>query len=824
MVSDTAPRRVRGLWLRWSWRDLRSHWVAVVAIALVLAIGSGVWAGLGSTATWRRETNDASFAAVHMHDLRATLSPGTFTDAGTLTAAAAGIEHAEWIEGAVERLVVDTQVDATTASERILVAGRIVGMPFDAEPAVDSVWIRDGTAPTAAPDGGGADVVLEAKFADFYDLPVTGSVTLAGGTEVGYGGLGIAPEDFYVTGPEGTIFAQGELAILYLPLAEAQGLADQPGQVNDLVITLVDGAVRDVVELELSIAMDGLEGITATVANQDEDEAFRVLYEDIENDQQIWNAISALVLFAAALAASNLISRIVEAQRREIGIGMALGVDRWRLAIRPLLVGAQIAVLGVIAGLGVGYLVGNAMGDLLKSFLPLPEYRTPFQYGVYAQAAALGLIVPIVASAIPVWRAIRVEPIEAIRTGHLTAKSSRITDWSNHITLPGSTLTQMPLRNVLRTPRRTMLTAVGVGAAITALVAVMGMLDSFTATIDRGSDELTRGDPDRVIVQLDTFYPTDDGVVTAVAATPTVAMIDPGLRLPATAPGATPDEDIDVLVELVDLDAATWTPSISGAAADVPVSDGLLLARKAADDLGVEVGDAINLRHPVRDEQGGFRFAESEFTVTGIHGNPIRNFMYGDLALAERFGLTGLTNVVQAYPTDAADRGDLQYDIFELDGVTSSQAVARVSEVFDEALEQFVGFLAIAAVAVLILALLIAFNATRITVEERQREHATMRAYGLPVRSVIGVVIKESVLVGVVATAIGVGAGVVFLGWMLQSLAARTLPDLGIDLFLAPTTIAAALIVGVLAVSLAPLLLVRRLRRMSIPDTLRVME
>ena len=99
-----------------------------------------------------------------------------------------------------------------------------------------------------------------------------------------------------------------------------------------------------------------------------------------------------------------------------------------------------------------------------------------------------------------------------------------------------------------------------------------------------------------------------------------------------------------------------------------------------------------------------------------------------------------------------------------------------------------------------------------------------MRAYGLPVRSVIGVVIKESVLVGVVATAIGVGAGVVFLGWMLQSLAARTLPDLGIDLFLAPTTIAAALIVGVLAVSLAPLLLVRRLRRMSIPDTLRVME
>ncbi len=520
MVSGSSHQRVRALWLRWSWRDLRSHWVAVVAIALVLAIGSGVWAGLGSTSTWRRETNDASFAAVHMHDLRATLSPGTFTDAGTLAEATAGIEHAEWIDGAVERLVVDTQVDATTPSEKILVAGRIIGMPFDAEPPVDSVWVRDGSAPATGPETVGSDAVLEAKFADFYSLPPTGSVTVAGGNEVGYAGLGVAPEDFYVTGPEGTIFAQGELAILYLPLADAQGLADQPGQVNDLVLTLVDGADRDLVEQELGAAMDSLEGITATVANQDDDEAFRVLYEDIENDQQVWNAIAALVLFAAALAASNLIGRIVEAQRREIGIGMALGVDRWRLAIRPLLVGIQIAILGVIAGLGVGYLIGNAMGNLLESFLPLPEYRSPFQYGVYAQAAVLGMIVPIVASAIPVWRAVRVEPIEAIRTGHLAAKTSRLTDWSNRISLPGSTLTQMPLRNVLRTPRRTVLTAVGVGAAITALVAVLGMLDSFTNTIDEGSAELTRGDPDRVIVQLDTFYPADADVVTQLAATP----------------------------------------------------------------------------------------------------------------------------------------------------------------------------------------------------------------------------------------------------------------------------------------------------------------
>ena len=97
--------------------------------------------------------------------------------------------------------------------------------------------------------------------------------------------------------------------------------------VNDAVIVLVDGTDRDAVAAELTEAISGL-GASATVSSRDDADAVRVLYEDIDNDQRFWNALSALVLFAAALAAFNLINRIVEAQRREIGIGMALGVPR----------------------------------------------------------------------------------------------------------------------------------------------------------------------------------------------------------------------------------------------------------------------------------------------------------------------------------------------------------------------------------------------------------------------------------------------------------------------------------------------------------------
>jgi putative ABC transport system permease protein len=719
---------------------------------------------------------------------------------------------------------VDSQVDTGSLgmAESVLVPARLVGMTFGSAQPVDDIWIRDGTAPSADPADRSA--VLEAKFADQHDLPSAGTILVSGEREVTYTGLGVAPEDFFYEGPQGTIFAAGELAIVYLPLAAVQDISGHDGMVNDAVITLVDGADRDSVAAQLEAALSEL-GVGATVSTRDDADAVRVLYEDIDNDQRFWNALSALVLFAAALAAFNLINRIVEAQRREIGIGMALGVPRRQLAVRPMLIGVQVAVVGTIAGLAVGFLVGEAFANLLESFLPLPEHRTPFQYDIYLRAALLGIAIPILASAIPVWRALRVEPIEAIRTGHLAAKSSRLTGWTGKLPLPGSTMTQMPIRNVLRTPRRTALTAIGVGVAITALVAVLGMLDSFGRTLDAGNDEFTKGDADRVVVQLDTFHETDSTVVSGIADAAAVGRIDAGLRLPATALADDPDENLDLLIEFVDLDGAVWTPTVEDrATANSDDRPGILLARKAADDLGVQVGDTVVVRHPFRTDAGGFAIAETTLAVDGIHANPIRTFAFLDIADAQEFGLEGLVNVVQAYPADDATRSDVQRAVFGLDGVASSQPVARISEAIDEALDQFVSFLFVTAGAVLVLALLIAFNATRITVEERRREHATMRAFGLPTRTVLGIVIKESVIVGAIATVVGLIGGVVFLRWMLDSLATTTLPDVGIDVYLSPTTILIAAIVGIASVAVTPLLLARRLRRMNLPGTLRVVE
>ena len=46
--TSSGRRGGWGLWLRWSWRDLRARWLQVLAIAMVIALGTGSYAGLSS--------------------------------------------------------------------------------------------------------------------------------------------------------------------------------------------------------------------------------------------------------------------------------------------------------------------------------------------------------------------------------------------------------------------------------------------------------------------------------------------------------------------------------------------------------------------------------------------------------------------------------------------------------------------------------------------------------------------------------------------------------------------------------------------------------
>lgn len=804
--------RTLRLLLRWSWRDLRSHWAKVLAIALVIAIGTGGYAGLTSSAEWRRVSYDLNYRELAMYDLRVDLATGSFVTEGDIAALVSTVPSAASITGMEERLIIPTQVDASTGEDVVLVRGEITGSDFsDGGPSVNSHFAYTGRLLTAD-DAGDPRVMVERSFARFYELPDTGTIRVSGGRTVEFVSQATTPEYFAVA-PEGEMFmTEATFGALFTTLETAQDLAGMPGAVNNLVLTLADGADRNVVQAELETALDALP-VGATVLTRDDNLSYTSLTTDVDQDQAMFNALAFLLFAGAVGAAFNLIHRLAEQQRREIGIGMALGIRPWVLAFRPLLVSAQIAILGVVLGIGVGTLVGNGMASVFDDFIPLPVWLTDFQYGVFGRVAVIGLLVPFIASAIPVWRAVRVRPIEAIRPD-LTGRGSMT---GRRRTL-GNSFAVIPLRNLRRTPRRTALTIAGIAAALTVLVGFLGIMDSVFKAVDTAEVEAVGTEPDRIAVGLDGFRPIASEIA-AVQAVDSVARAEPRLLL---AGSIVASEDIDIFIELTDLRSGMWRPGFTGADGD-PMT-GIILSEKAAADLGVSAGDSVTVRHPQRVGTASFTFVDSSLPVVATHPHPVRSLAYMDLTRADLFNLAGVTNGMNLLPAAGFTTEDVQVELFGLEQVTSVQSVTAVTQAVRDAFNEVLGIIQMMVSIVLLLALLIAFNTASINLEARAREHATMFAFGVKVRTALRMAVTESLIIGIVATLVGVAGGFAMVWWMTQILLAKTLPDFALPAIIGTGTLAAVVIMGVVVVTLAPVLTVRRMRKMDLPGTLRLVE
>ena len=809
------------LWLRWSWRDLRRRWLQVLAIALIIALGTGTYSGLISTSPWRQESNDASYAALNMYDLRLSMTEGSYLNGDDLLQALAGIDDAAWITGVEPRLLLQTLVDVSTESQTIIIPGLLIGSSFaDSEQPINDVYITAGRGLTPT-DRTAPVAVLEHKFAAYYALPPEGELRLSGDETLRYVGTGLAPEYFMVFTEEGGMMAEANFAAVFVSLETAQMFDDKPGMINDVLFTLTPDADPAIVQSELETAIDGIASVGVSFMEPTDDPAYNMLYEDIEQDEQFWRWMAYVFLIGAVFGAFNLSTRLVESQRREIGIQMALGLPSYRIAIRPLLVALQIAVLGVIFGLVIGLLVGRAFGNLLQEMIPLPVFLMPFQSRTFLEAAGLGIALPLLATLIPVIRALRVEPVDAIKTGHLVAKGGGLAPLLPRRMLSGKVLTQMPLRNLLLAPRRTLLTLLGIAAAIALLMLIMGMLDSMDATLDQARSELLQANPQRLTVELNFFYPVQSPIVTNVSQSSVVGAAEPALQIGGYLTYG--ETTIETLLELVNMESTLWRPSISSGAypGEQP---GLLLSERAAHDLGVRPGDTITLRHPRRTGLFSYDWVETEVLVSGTHPLPLRFQTYMDLRHADMMGLSGIINEIQVIPATGVTQDEVKQRLFEQFGVASVQPVSAIIRVFEELIGEFVSIFSVMQVAAVVLALLIAYNSTSINLDERAREMATMFAYGVTVRTALRVATVENLLTSILGTVVGCGVGVLLMLFMMSQVFSAVVRDIDMSVSLELWTLGIALLVGVLVAVLTPLLSIRKMKQMDIPSTLRVME
>jgi putative ABC transport system permease protein len=116
----------------------------------------------------------------------------------------------------------------------------------------------------------------------------------------------------------------------------------------------------------------------------------------------------SIALLLAAVGLFGVLAFSVRRRTREIGIRMALGAE-----VRSVLMGTlKSGISQVVVGLAAGVLLALALSPLVRGLFYADQLM---DWRVYGLVAALMLGTGLAASLIPATRAVRVDPVEALR-------------------------------------------------------------------------------------------------------------------------------------------------------------------------------------------------------------------------------------------------------------------------------------------------------------------------------------------------------------------------------------------------------------------------
>lgn len=136
----------------------------------------------------------------------------------------------------------------------------------------------------------------------------------------------------------------------------------------------------------------------------------------------ILSVIVALVLLLTCTNVANLFLSRAMGRQAEVGVRMALGAGRSRLARRLFTEASLLALIATMLALPLVY----AAGDLLPLVFP---YRVSVSLGadarVYAFLAGLGVVAGFLLGALPAWSASRKDVAQTLREGASTDRRSR---------------------------------------------------------------------------------------------------------------------------------------------------------------------------------------------------------------------------------------------------------------------------------------------------------------------------------------------------------------------------------------------------------------
>ena len=196
----------------------------------------------------------------------------------------------------------------------------------------------------------------------------------------------------------------------------------------------------------------------------------------------LMGVFAAIALTLAAVGIYGVLSYLVARRTQEIGIRLAIGADRTQVMLMILRQGMTLAVVGIAVGVGAAFLMSRVMQSLLYQVQPGDP-------GTFVVVPLVLVVVALLASALPAFKATRVNPLVALRSECSSRRTRRDTEyWLRvHRVFAGSvsrvshaalTTSSSAWRQLTKSPGFSITAILTLGLAIGANTAVFSLVDA----------------------------------------------------------------------------------------------------------------------------------------------------------------------------------------------------------------------------------------------------------------------------------------------------------------------------------------------------------
>lgn len=324
---------------------------------------------------------------------------------------------------------------------------------------------------------------------------------------------------------------------------------------------------------------------------------------------------------------------------------------------------------------------------------------------------------------------------------------------------------KLAMRNLWRNPRRSMLTATAIALGLSCLI-IFGALKrglheemrNSTVRLETGAVQVHAAGYEANVIHLKPLV-NAQGVIEAAKRS---GALSHSTRIKVPALVIAGDKSSSVMITGVEPELEQVVTIIASRVVEGSYlgNDGVLIGASLADSLGITVGQDIGLM--AFDKEGSQR--RKKFTVSGVFRTELSSFdrghIYMPITVAQEFlKATGVVTEVVLTGDESAILNNLRGLLSNEDYVIWSwQEVApdvkQIMDINDASLRL------IALIVFAIVALGIA-NTMGMAIVERYREFGIIAALGTTPGSIMGLVLLESLLLGVIASFVGSALGLI---------------------------------------------------------------